>query len=188
MMEDFSQNLEIDDEPITRLFKAACTSGKIHLLLRFPCLADHKQNYQPYLYDIISAKSDDCRYTHTHTYTRGYFSALESFIYTSRDFCWRIVWVAHNSSITWNVIAVPDVYMFLCLMIPSAEDNGSSAQPENVHLTSAEQWRTFSDSLASEGFVTELSEQQQLQKIWDRALISSDAFGKRYCFTLEKTL
>lgn len=45
-------------------------------------------------------------------------------------------------------------------------------------ITSQSQWRTFANSLASEGLVVELAEQQQLQKLWDRAVLGANSFGR----------
>lgn len=55
--------------------------------------------------------------------------------------------------------------------------SGGSAQ--HLHITSESQWRTFANSLASEGLVIELSEQQQLQKLWDRAVVGANSFGRK---------
>ena len=45
---------------------------------RFPCLADHKQDRQPYLVDAQSAESDD--HTHTQYFNYGPLSVLPCFI------------------------------------------------------------------------------------------------------------
>lgn len=42
----------------------------------------------------------------------------------------------------------------------------------------------FADSLASEGLVVEQAEQRQLQKLWDRAVVGANAFGRRYVYVL----
>eukprot|EP00903_Cladosiphon_okamuranus_P015923 g14708.t1 len=55
--------------------------------------------------------------------------------------------------------------------------NGSNAQ-KNL-ITSESQWRTFANSLAAEGLVVEQHEQQQLQKMWDRAVVRANSFGKK---------
>ncbi len=49
----------------------------------------------------------------------------------------------------------------------------------HLRITSESQWRTFANSLASEGLVVELSEQQQLQKLWEREVVGAKSFGRR---------
>lgn len=54
-----------------------------------------------------------------------------------------------------------------------------AAGESSDRITSEVQWRTFANSLASEGLVAELTEQQQLQKIWDRAVLGANSFGRK---------
>lgn len=51
---------------------------------------------------------------------------------------------------------------------------------ELLRITSERQWRSFTDSLASEGLIVEVAEQCQLQELWDRAVAGANAFGRRY--------
>lgn len=59
--------------------------------------------------------------------------------------------------------------------------NGACGRNEHhPRITSESQWRTFANSLAAEGLVVELAEQQQLQKLWDRAVVGANSFGRKY--------
>lgn len=55
-----------------------------------------------------------------------------------------------------------------------------SNNSQNLRITSENQWRTFANSLAAEGLVVEIDEQQQLQKLWDRAVVGANSFGRKY--------
>lgn len=69
---------------------------------------------------------------------------------------------------------------------PTNGEHGSNAQYRCI--TSASQWRTFADSLAAEGLVVETNEQQQLQKLWDRAVVGANSFGRKYVPLVELLL
>ena len=74
--------------------------------------------------------------------------------------------------------------MYTCLR--AGADNAEAAEPRggvrgksHLRITSESQWRTFANSLAAEGLVVELSEQQQLQKLWERAVVGANSFGRK---------
>lgn len=62
--------------------------------------------------------------------------------------------------------------------------NHDNSSAEHLRITSENQWRVFANSLASEGLVVELIEQQQLQNLWDRAAAGATSFGRTYVPTL----